>query len=229
MVDIFIASLYRQGHIVKTVESLWKNPEASTITVVLNNYTDEQYEEVAPLLKNCRIIRGKNEKRDSEKLRYFFYSKNKYIATCDDDLIYPEDYLRRLIEGAQKYRCIVSFHGWILKNYVSDYYKARKYRFVCVHDVAKDIYVDVAGTGVCLFDKSILPDYQKVYDHFPYGGAADIHLSHFAKKKGVRRVVLKHKAGWIKMKPNDPNDNQIYGEKDTFRTEFLNKVWLGNK
>lgn len=225
MVDVFIASLYRQGHIVKTVESLWKNPQVSTITVVLNNYTNEQYREVFAGLKGCTIIRGNNRKRDSEKLRYFNLSKNPYIATCDDDLIYPPDYFERLLAGAEKHKAIVSFHGWNLRKRITDYYKARSERFICIHEVKEDVEADVIGTGVCLFEKAILPDFEKTYDHFPYGGAADIHLSHFAKTKGVKRVVLAHEKDWIVMKPAHKDDKQIYGERDTFRKEFLTRKW----
>lgn len=78
MVDVFIASLYRQGHIVKTVESLWKNPQVSTITVVLNNYTNEQYRDVFAGLKGCTIIRG-NNKKEQRKVKIFQPSKNPLL------------------------------------------------------------------------------------------------------------------------------------------------------
>ena len=46
LVDVYMASLWRQGHIVKTVNSLLLNPELGSVTIACNNYTDEQWESV---------------------------------------------------------------------------------------------------------------------------------------------------------------------------------------
>ena len=44
-VDVHMASLWRDGHVVKTAESLMKQLELAVLYVTLNNYTDESWRE----------------------------------------------------------------------------------------------------------------------------------------------------------------------------------------
>ena len=117
LVDIYMASLWRQGHIVKTVKSLLLNPEVGTITIACNNYSEEQWSFVNLELNDLKVTlhRTNNEKGGSnEKLRFIGTGNNYYICLADDDLIYPSDYLNKLIQGCEKYDAMVSLHGRII-------------------------------------------------------------------------------------------------------------------
>ena len=86
LVDIYMASLWRQGHVIKTIKSLLLNPEFGTATISCNNYTDEQWGIVNKELNDSRIIlhRTNNEKGSNEKLKFIAVGDNYYICLADD-------------------------------------------------------------------------------------------------------------------------------------------------
>ena len=80
MVDVYMASLWRQGHMVISIKTLMIQPEFGTATICCNNYTDEQFEFVNKELNDSRIKlhRTNNEKGSNEKLRFIHVGENPY-------------------------------------------------------------------------------------------------------------------------------------------------------
>lgn len=232
LVDVYIASLWRQGHIIKTVHSLLKNKEVATITISCNNYTQEQWEYVITELKNSKIIfhRTNNEKKSNEKLKYINEGKNYYICLADDDLIYPSDYLCRLIKGCEKYNAMVSMHGRILlKGIIDSYYTQVKKVFRNIRQVEKDVEVDIASNGGSLFKRNFYDDLDTWYDFCGNTPMDDLYVNYFAKKKGIKRVVLAHSQGYLKHKEKHSEDRYVYDEyknNDKVQTEFYNKYFV---
>ena len=62
-VDVHMASLYRDGHLLKTLQTLCGQPEVATVYVTLNNYTQPQFNETMAGIKDlqkqfgCKIAR----------------------------------------------------------------------------------------------------------------------------------------------------------------------------
>ena len=87
-VDVHIASLYRDGHLIKTLQTIAGQPEVATIFVTLNSYTGEQYKQTMEGIRGlcktygCRIVtrRAKNQKGSNEKLSQLAKSTAPYIA-----------------------------------------------------------------------------------------------------------------------------------------------------
>lgn len=232
-VDICIASLYRNGHCIKTVESLVVQPEINNIYLVCNNYTTEQFEYVASQLKkyeNVILFNRQNQKGCSEKFYPIHLSDSKYIGFADDDLIYPIDYLQKLIAGCEKYQCLVSLHGRILKpRPITQYYRDKIAVYGCLHDVAQDTGVDIAGSGVCLVERSKLPLLSVLYNQIIHPNMSDIYLSALCLQSGVKRVVLSHAKGYIQHKTIEENDNYIFNSHRNNcqpQTDFVNEYFL---
>ena len=104
MIRVQIASLPERVEMLrKTVESL--RPQVDEIFVGLNNYG------ITPdFLKEGEFAHFDNSRGDAVK----FYNVEKfrgYFFSCDDDLIYPLDYVKKLIAAIKKYKCIVTLHG----------------------------------------------------------------------------------------------------------------------
>jgi GT2 family glycosyltransferase len=232
-VDVFIASLYRGCHVKRTIESLLQCPELRSVTVVCNTWTDEQFEELRIYFaSNIHVLlyRGNNKKGCSEKFRYFYTSKGKYICTCDDDLIYPADFLTRLIDASEKYQAVTSAHGRTLLNRkISNYYKEKKAVYHCLRDVENDVQVDIVGSGCTLIPRALIVDINDLYDYVNHPNMSDIYLSYLAELRGVDCYVIAHKAEWIKHKEMNVNDNYIFDEyKDSCpnQTEFVNRYFI---
>ena len=231
LVDIYVASLWRQGHVVKTVESLLLSPEVGTITVSCNNYTDEQWNFVSEKLNNPIIVLHKtnNEKGSNEKLKFVGTGSNYYICLADDDLIYPPDYLNKLILGCEKYNAMVSLHGRLVpKGIIDSYYGQPLAIYRSLGTVEHDVEVDIASNCGSLFKREFYDNLDKWYDFCGTISMDDIYVNYFAKKKGVRRIVLAHQEGYLKHKQQFPEDNYVFDKhrySDSVQTEFINKYF----
>lgn len=108
----------------------------------------------------------------------------------DDDLIYPADYVETIVAGLDRYPgSVVSFHGWKMDETGECY--VENYR--CLEQVADDVEVHVAGTGVCAFRldtiRPVMADFESVN--------ADVWLAVRCQERGIARVVLSHPSYWI--------------------------------
>jgi hypothetical protein len=241
LVDIYMASLYRQAHCVKSIESLLKNPEVGTINLTCNSYTDSQFEEVCNKIAGLNSIynipiyihRHDNEKKSNEKLRYLKKGSNYYICFADDDLVYPPNYLAYMIQGCEKYNAYVSLHGAILQpRPLQSYYRNRQV-FRGLKSVPMDVKVDIASNCGSLFKRNFFaPDYlAEWYERVGYESMDDIWCNFFAKRTGIPRYVLAHEEGFIVHKQQFPEDNYVFDAHalvaggDKPMTDFINNYW----
>jgi len=136
------------------------------------------------------------------------YKEPVYYFTVDDDLIYHPTYIERTIEAIEKYNCIVTYHGRILKGEGLHYYRGHK-NFRCLDTELRDIQLDVCGTGVTAFRT----------DYFNPAGihrSADLKMSDLvfsleAAKQGKRIMHLAHNKGFIKYQ-DIPVHQTIHGQ-----------------
>ena len=140
-------------------------------------------------------INGRDNLTDNGK--FFFLdaiTEPEIYLTCDDDLIYPPDYVKRMVEAIEHYKCIVSFHGRQLLGTGIDYYTGHK-SFHCLHGVIHDEIVDVVGTGVCGFDTRYF--HPKGLAFSPDQKMSDLIFSLEAAKQGKQMGVISHAPKWI--------------------------------
>ena len=134
------------------------------------------------------IVTLGDELGDQAKFAACPYAPGVFLGV-DDDLMYPPDYVNRILAGLERYPgCIVTFHGWTM-----DENGERVDNYRCLEKVAEDVDVHVAGTGVCAFHvdtiRPTLSDFESKN--------ADVWLSLKAARMGVRRVVLAHPDRWF--------------------------------
>lgn len=230
-VDVYMASLWREGHLIISIKSLMNQKEFGTATISCNNYTNEQYEIVKKELDDPRIIfhRTNNEKESNEKLKFVDIGKNEYICLADDDLIYPKDYLLKLITGCDKYNSHVSLHGTIIKKgNIKSYYKDREKVYMSTGKVDKDYEVDIASNCGSLFKRSFYDDLDKWYDSCGNVSMDDLYVNLFAKRKKIKRIVLAHEKNYLIHKHIIPSDNYVfdkYKNNDSVQTNFINNFF----
>ena len=235
LVDVYMATLWRQGHCVKSIKSLMLQPEFGTATISCNNYTDEQWNYVNKELNDSRIIlhRTNNEKGSNEKLKFINTGNNYYICLADDDLIYPLDYLYKLTQGCEKHNAHVSLHGAIIHNgRINSYYRDRT-TYRSLGTVLFDQEVDIVSNCGSLFKREFYDDLNTWYDFAGTISMDDIYVNYFAMKKGINRVVLAHKEGYLKHKEQLPEDDYVFNRyaitgNDKVQTEFINKYFNKN-
>lgn len=241
-VDVHMASLWRGGHLIKTLESICKQPETANIFVTLNSYTAEQYKQTMDAIKELRkqygikitTRRANNEKASNEKLSQLPKSKAKYIAFADDDVLYPADYLRRMIAGCNANDAMVSLHGgqfveWPVKKYYGPSRKCLSWQ----RELEEDTQVDVLGNVFTLFRREwfTTEEMNALYKNATTVSMDDIYLACLASQKGIRRVVLEHRYDigsplCPRHKEKDPSDAYVYDtfkDNDSAQVEYLNK------
>ena len=128
------------------------------------------------------------------------FSDDDFILTCDDDLIYPKNYVYELMYNAAQYSCIATYHGKVL-DITGKIVRSEG----CLHASPYTGLVDIPGTGVSgwfqkLFNgkREILK--QVAYDE-KYIGAADFALGHAAAALKIPIMHLAHRENWIKYNP----------------------------
>lgn len=156
---------------------------------------------------------------------------NKYFIVCDDDLIYPPDFIETIIAGIERHRrkAVVGFHGKEYYGRVESYYRdfteqvkynlAANYR--CLGDLTHEARATVIGTGCTGWHSSLFDESPLSLDDFKHEGKiapnmADIWFSRKCNNLGIPRVVIPHEAGWIR------HTDKVDTGKDTIAARYHN-------
>lgn len=194
MITVGIATLKeRELSFMRTIKSIY--PQVDKIIAVLNNYERipiwlASYPKVEyHLCKNNLGAAGK----------FLAVSQCEgYYFSIDDDLVYPPDYCEYMIDGINKYKCIVSLHGRVYPIPVVDFLKwIKAYR--CLNEVKEDVLVNLGGTGVMAFDTSQFK--LKVGTLFHPINMVDCHVAREAWEQKIPIMVLKHSKDYLKYTP----------------------------
>lgn len=134
---------------------------------------------------------------DNAKFYWLQNSKGIYLS-CDDDLVYPSNYVKTITNGLKKYpNTWVTFHGRKLIGLDLKYYTGHKV-YKCTDSVTGDYEIDVPGTGVSAVNvKTIKFDCLK----WDYYRMSDIMVAKELAKQKIKVICLSHKSGWIRSVP----------------------------
>ncbi len=198
-VIVQIASIpEREKKLKKTIESLL--PQVDRMRIMLNGY-----DHTPEFLKDIEHVHLDNSTGDAAKFYGVEYLQG-YIFTCDDDLIYPPDYIERTIDKINTYKCPVSWHGRIYTRPYRGYKAVQKYirySWGC----ATDTEVDIGGTGVMGFHSSHI---NIRYSDFREPNMADVWMAVLCRQQGSKIMCLAHR-GEIK---GDKGGYTIYDERN---------------
>lgn len=221
-VTVGIASIKnRENSLEKTVLSLIN--QVDELHIYLNDY-----EKVPMFLQNNDKIKfylGKiyRDKGDTGKFYGLKDINDGYYFSCDDDLIYPEDYVQKTISllQANNNKIIVSYHGVILKTgKLDNYYRNRKQiHYSCFQ--REPVQVHIGGTGVMAF---YIPNFKPDISQFKYPNMADIWVGIQAQQNYIPIICGPRPLHWIKAE-EIPMSETIYGSKKNHdvQTQVLNE------
>lgn len=132
-----------------------------------------------------------------------------YVLTCDDDILYPSDYVQTLVAGLDRHGRdkLVSFHGGTTEGWNGAHSAASVKRIRCLGGLREDdAAVNVVGTGVVGWHSDQVPIWRDV---FRTPNMADVYLAGHARTFGIPMVALAHRPGWLQdICPTD--SEQIY-------------------
>ncbi len=175
----------------KTIESLIH--QVDEIGVYLNGWN-----KIPDFLKHPKIkIQQSQLTGDIGDAGKFFWIDNYsgYYFTCDDDIVYPQDYIQRTINKIEDYKrkAVIGFHGSVLLPNFQHYYDVKSRNVLSFNfDRKKDEHVHILGTGTIGFHTSTI---QVKLSDFKKPNMADIFFGKLGQEQEVPFIVQKHLKG----------------------------------
>ncbi len=184
----------REEMVVDAVHSLY--PFVDKVRVYLNNY------KAVPEglnLPRVEIARSQQFGDDGDAGKFFWVENSEFNLNliCDDDMIFPVDYVEKMVAALERYdnKAIVGLHGVLVKQPTPTYYRD-KYRHV--HHFANgnnvDYQVHLLGTGAILYDANTLKLNRR---DFQYRNMADIWVMERAQEQGVPAICIARPRQWV--------------------------------
>ena len=203
----------------------------TVVSIATKGDRPEQLEKtIDSLIKQCTDMyiyyNNDDENIDYTDLsKFWFLSEQKepcYYFTCDDDIIYPPNYIEHTKNLIDKYGTIITYHGRRLTGDLNKYYKGRHtvYDFRGAQDL--DVFVDVGGTGVMGFRTDL---FNPVGIHLePCKCMSDLVLSLEAKNENQKIVCAKRKQNWLIQQEVKGGISQTYATNDSEQVKLMNQI-----
>jgi len=217
-----IASIPERVHQLERTIGLFLE-QVDIIEVYLNNYDN-----VPAFLQHENVhIFTSQEFGDRGDIGKFYQIEKAsgYIFTLDDDLIYPTDYVTKLVDKIDIYNrsAFICAHANILpKRKISSYYKDKQ-GIHFAKQLAKDTPADIPGTGTLAFHSDNIKLNQTI---FLTPNMSDIWLAIYAKQNNIPIISVSRSNLWIKQATGNAFEKSIYNAyngNDGYQTNLVNK------
>lgn len=132
-----------------------------------------------------------------------------YYFSCDDDIIYPADYVRKMLVWLDRFNgnAVVTHHGRILRGTGKKYYTDH-FAYSCMRGVGGVRKIDVPGSGVSAFRTDKIYAWNIVRS--PDYRMSDLLLGLEAAKQRVPVYILPHHKGYFQ-DMNVPTELTCFG------------------
>lgn len=157
--------------------------------------------------------------------KFFWADKLEgYLFTCDDDIVYPSNYVEQTIAGIEQYerKAVVGYHGSIFKEKFNSYAHDR----ICTSFAdrqSRNLPVHILGTGVMAYHFSTLPDFS--IQELPYPNMTDIWFGVFCKERKVPMVSLSRSQDWFMILPQKESIWAKVQKNDYLETKCVCQNW----
>jgi glycosyltransferase involved in cell wall biosynthesis len=216
-----VASYNRTESLLKSISSIYN--QVDIINVSLNDFKTDIPKELID--DKINLIFTDNSRGDGFKFINLINSDG-YFLTIDDDLIYPNDYVKYMIEKCNQYqnKSIITLHG---RNFgklpIQSYYGSAKEIYSCLRTVNNDVKVQYGGTGVMCFDTDL---FKIGIEYFQYPNMADVWIGKYAKEHNIPIICAKHNQNYIQYIPQKETIFDTESKKDLIQTKIVNNTRL---
>jgi len=168
--------------------------QVDRLHVVLNGY-----ERVPDFLNLDRIVVHRSqtigEFRDNAKFFGLGHEDDGVFLAVDDDLVYPDDYVRQLLLHLDRHghRAVVGVHGVRFAQPLVRFLDDREV-FHFRERLDRDEVVDLLGTGTVAFHTRV---FAPTWSDFGAAGMADLWLARAAKRAEIPLVCVARPEGWL--------------------------------
>lgn len=197
LVGVSIATYPMRREIIgPTIASL--KDQCDVIRLYLNNY-DAIPDEIMDALGGKPheiVIDPMSAKRASAKLHWAYVPG--YHIICDDDIIYPKDYVSHMIEKINQYekKAFVGVHAVIFEEFIKDSKNSRKHIFDARRALSEDTPVHLIGTGTLAYHSETSQHVPiKDIERVPY--SIDETFAVIAKRSSVPLIAVQRDDNWL--------------------------------
>lgn len=167
----------------------------------------DKFDEIPEFLKTSpkiHVTLSKNVKGDPrDNAKFFAFNKLKkehesfYYVTCDDDIIYPHDYVRTLISQARAFenQVIIGLHGVMYEESPTKYFKRRFIYHFRETPLFDRQLVNNLGTGTVAFHSNCFDTIDVSKWHV--GGMVDIFFSKECRRRKIPMVCIDRHENWM--------------------------------
>jgi hypothetical protein len=171
--------------------------QCDRLHVYLNGHADVP----ACVRELADVYAGGEENEGADKKFHWSREYDGIYLSCDDDFVYPPDYVARMTAGVERFggRALVTAHGRTYPPHptnVADQLRGRSATLTC--RVPHGRWVNHAGTGVLAWDARVV----QVPLEYPVLNMTDVQLSAWANREEIPIWVVPHNPGWLKPIPN---------------------------
>ncbi|MGN7870070.1 glycosyltransferase [Paracoccus sp. 22332] len=170
-------------------------PQLDELVLYLNDYDDVPDFARHPKIRVTRSQDAAGDLRDNGKFHDLPQGDDAYIFTLDDDLIYPPDYVARMVHAIEMLgrSSVVGVHGVIFpEGEFNDLAQRTVFTF---YRKANGHFVDLLGTGTTAWHSSTLKVGLK---DFQTKGVCDLWFAVAAARAGVPFYSLPREDQWLK-------------------------------
>ncbi|MBC7157269.1 MAG: glycosyltransferase family 2 protein [Rhodobacteraceae bacterium] len=196
-------------------------PQVDHLTVYLDKYdTVPEFLTASPAITVRRSAEFDTDFRDNAKFLDFDERKKTgtpfHYLTLDDDIVYPHDYVRTLVDRLDAFdnRVIAGVHGVVCEEQPSAYFRNRFIYHYRKDALAAPRLVNNLGTGTACFHDALFDTLDP--RRWPLGGMVDIFLSLEARRRNIPMLAIDRHAGWLR-------DFEGAREATTLFSEFRDK------
>jgi hypothetical protein len=169
-----------------------------------------------------------NDYTDNAKFHALtLFNEPVYYFSCDDDILYPSDYVSTMVEAIERTGTIVTHHGRELLGKDRNYYREHK-GFRCFDKNNTEQIIDVAGTGVTAFRTDYFnpTEIYKATDK----RMSDLVFSLEAAQQSKQITILKHTKNWLKdLRVPQGLSINFMERRNTRQNELANEIYNVNR
>jgi len=207
--------------------------QCDSLHIYFNNFNSVLPEflwDIKENYKNVTYFFSEKEAGDLTDFGGFYGIENisGYFISADDDMVYPTDFVHKLIKKVKEYdnKIIAGYHGRIYHDNakIKSYYHGYKKLLHVNQPLMNDTFVNiVAGLGLCFHtDKLKL----KLSD-FKQNRMKDIYIAINAQLQNIPRLVMAHSQYYIRQSKDYDVTKSICLQEhmnDTKQVELFNSI-----
>jgi glycosyltransferase involved in cell wall biosynthesis len=210
----------RSSSLKKVVKDLL--PQVDRLVIYLNNYDTIPRELINDKIELRFSQAADGDVADNGKF-YDLQRDAGFHFTVDDDIHYPENYVKNMIEAMARYdyRAIAGYHAIRIRRKQFQHYYDLSSRFVDVFcdRLKQDLECDFVGTGVMAYHTNTI---EFEYDKMIYPRMVDIWVGIQAREKKVPFFSPQRREGYLKEhKRLSPSIYQKHKHDDEVQTNLI--------